>query len=200
MIGRMTTRCCAACLLALCLCATAWAAEQSQPTPLVFSPGALRPTDSAPTVKVGAPMPDFDLPMLQGGRARLSDYLGKKNLVISFIPAAWTPVCSSQWPGYNIAKEIFEAADTTLLGVSVDNIPTLFAWTQQMGGLWFPVASDFWPHGGFAAKLGVLRSDGVAERTLILVDKKGIVRYLDVHDINKRPDLGELVKAMRELR
>lgn len=162
----------------------------------IFPVGQLRPTDSKLAVAVGQPMPDFDLPATDGSRVRFSDYKGKKNLVISFVPAAWTPVCSGQWPGYNIAKEAFEAHDTALVGVSVDNVPTLYAWTKEMGGLWFPVASDFWPHGGLAQKLGILRSDGVAERALFLVDKQGIIRFIDVHDINTRPDLGELLQAV----
>jgi len=74
----------------------------------------------------------------------------------------------------------------------VDNIPTLFAWTNQMGQLWFPVLSDFWPHGGAAKRYGQLRSDGVSERALLVIDKKGIIRYIDVHDINKRPPLEDL--------
>ena len=159
----------------------------------------LPPTDSVLAVAVGSPMPDFDLPTIDGSRVRLADFIGKKNLVISFVPAAWTPVCSGQWPGYNIAQDIFEGYDTTLLGVTVDNIPTLYAWTREMGGLWFPVASDFWPHGGLAQKLGILRSDGTAERALLLVDKQGIIRFIDVHDINVRPDLGPLIEAMKNV-
>jgi alkyl hydroperoxide reductase subunit AhpC len=160
----------------------------------------LPPTDSTLRVAVGEAMPDFDLPAVGGGRVRLSDYLGQKNLVLSFIPAAWTPVCSSQWPGYNIAKDVFDANDTALVGISADNIPTLYAWTRQMGGLGFPVASDFWPHGALAQKLGILRTDGTTERALFLVDKKGVIRFIDVHDINSRPDLGPLVKAMEQVR
>jgi peroxiredoxin len=162
----------------------------------VYPVGQLPPTDSTLAVAVGQPMPDFDLPAIDGGRVRLSDYLGKRNLVLSFVPAAWTPVCSDQWPGYNIAKEVFEAHDTALVGISEDNIPTLFAWTKRMGGVWFPVASDFWPHGALAARLGILRRNGTAERALFLVDKKGVIRFIDIHDINTRPDLGQLVKAM----
>ena len=94
----------------------------------------------------------------------MNQFREKKNVVISFVPAAWTPVCSDQWPGYNIAKDLFEENDAVLLGITVDNIPTLFAWTQEMGGLWFPVLSDFWPHGAVAKKYGVLRSDGTSER------------------------------------
>ncbi|UJX42691.1 redoxin domain-containing protein [Desulfovibrio sp. JY] len=169
------------------------------PADHIYPVGHLAPTDSRLAVAVGQPMPDFDLPGIDGSRVRLADYKGKKNLVISFVPAAWTPVCSGQWPGYNIAKEAFEANDTALVGISVDNIPTLFAWTREMGGLWFPVASDFWPHGGLAKKLGILRSDGVAERALFLVDKNGIIRFIDVHDINTRPDLGVLLSAMKRV-
>ena len=158
--------------------------------------GPMPPTDSKLAVAVGDRMPDFDLPAVSGGRVRLSDYLGKKNLVLSFVPAAWTPVCSGQWPGYNIAKEAFEANDAALVGISADNIPTLYAWIKEMGGLWFPVASDFWPHGELAQKLGILRSTGVTERALFVVDKKGVIRFIDVHDINTRPDLGELLKVL----
>jgi len=129
----------------------------------------------------------------------LSDYRGKQNVLLSFVPAAWTPVCSKQWPGYNIAKELFEAHHTVLLGISVDNLPTLRAWTESMGGLWFPVLSDFWPHGAVAERYGVLRSDGEAERALVLIDTQGVIRYLDVHDINTQPRLEVIVKEMKQL-
>jgi peroxiredoxin (alkyl hydroperoxide reductase subunit C) len=69
-----------------------------------------------------------------------------------------------------------------------------------MGNLWFPVLSDFWPHGKVAASYGVLRSDGVSERALFVIDKKGIIRYIDVHDINKRPPLEDLVKELEKLK
>ncbi|UCG81686.1 MAG: peroxiredoxin, partial [Desulfobacterales bacterium] len=170
----------------------------------IYDPGLLKHTDSVLKVKVGNRAPDFTLPAVSGERVSLSHYLGKKNVVLSFVPAAWTPVCSDQWPGYNIVKDIFDAYDAVLLGITVDNIPTLFAWTNQMvaggGELWFPVLSDFWPHGAVADKYGVLRSDGVSERALFVIDKKGMIRYIDVHDINERPPLEVLVKALKKLK
>ena len=120
-------------------------------------------------------------------------------MVISFVPAAWTPVCSDQWPGYNIVKGIFDKNDAILLGITVDNIPTLFAWTNQMGDLWFPVLSDFWPHGRTADTYGVLRSDGITERALFIIDKKGIIRDINVNDINKRPRLESIVRELEKL-
>ena len=165
----------------------------------IYHPENLKPTDSVLKVKIGDRAPDFTLPAVFGKKISLSRYIGKKNVVISFVPAAWTPVCSDQWPGYNIVKSIFDKNDAILLGITVDNIPTLFAWTNQMGDLWFPVLSDFWLHGRVADTYGVLRSDGTTERALFLIDKKGIIRYIDVHDINKRPRLESIVRELEKL-
>ena len=104
------------------------------------------PLTAVTTVKIGERAPDFILPSVTGNKVKLSECTAeRKMLSCLFVPAAWTPVCSQQWPGYNIAKEIFEKSDAVLIGISVDNIPTLYAWTKQMGELWFPVVSDFWP-------------------------------------------------------
>jgi peroxiredoxin len=166
----------------------------------IYNPGILKSKNSVLKVKMGKPAPDFTLKAVSGEMISLRQYRGKKNVVISFVPAAWTPVCSDQWPGYNIAQDIFDEYDAILLGITVDNIPTLFSWTNQMGNLWFPVLSDFWPHGKVAASYGVLRADGVSERALFVIDKKGIIRYIDVHDINKRPSLEDLVKELEKLK
>jgi peroxiredoxin len=166
----------------------------------IYNPGSLKPVDSVLKVKVGGKAPDFSLKAVSGEKVSLVQYRGKKNVVISFVPAAWTPVCSDQWPGYNIVREMFDASDAILLGITVDNIPTLFSWTNQMGKLWFPVLSDFWPHGAVARKYGVLRSDGVTERALFVIDKKGIIRYIDVHDINQRPSLEVLIGELEKLK
>lgn len=183
-----------------CLCTAAQAQTHSAAyRGDIFNPGTLKPTDSVLKVKLGDKAPDFKLPAVSGGSVSLGQYRGKKNVVISFVPAAWTPVCSDQWPGYNIVKDIFQAHEAVLLGITVDNIPTLHAWIRQMGDLWFPVLSDFWPHGGVAARFGVLRTNGVSERALFVVDKKGIIRYIDVHDINKRPSLEVLVAELEKL-
>lgn len=165
----------------------------------IYNPGILKPMDSILKVKVGDPAPDFILPSISGEKISLSQFAGEKNVVISFVPAAWTPVCSDQWPGYNIAKGFFDKYDAVLLGITVDNIPTLHAWTQQMGKLWFSVLSDFWPHGDVAARYGVLRSDGVSERALFVIDKAGIIQFIHVEDINVRPKLEELVTELEKV-
>ena len=161
----------------------------------IYSVGKLKPVDSVLKVKVGQKAPDFTLKAVSGKKVSLNDFQGKKNVVLSFVPAAWTPVCSDQWPGYNIVQDLFEYNDAVLLGITVDNIPTLFSWTNQMGKLWFEVLSDFWPHGAVASRYGILRSDGTAERAIIIIDKKGVIRYIDIHDINERPPLESGIRS-----
>jgi peroxiredoxin len=190
---------CALTVLLIVFCAPHASALSEAYKKNIYNPGLLKPTDSVLKVKVGDKAPDFSLPSLAGGRISLSRYRGNKNVVLSFVPAAWTPVCSDQWPGYNIVEDLFTKHDTILLGITVDNIPTLYAWTNQMGKLWFPVLSDFWPHGKVADTYGILRSDGTTERALVVIDKKGIIRFIKVNDINQRPKLEELVKALEGL-
>ncbi len=165
----------------------------------IYQVELLKPVDSTLKVKVGDRAPGFTLKAVAGGTVSLKDYIGKKNVMISFVPAAWTPVCSDQWPGYNIASEEFERLNTVLIGITVDNIPTLHAWTKAMGALWFPVLSDFWPHGKVADTYGVLRPEGMTERAIFIIDKKGIIRYIDVHDINKRPPLEVIIIELEKL-
>ncbi len=151
-----------------------------------FDMGELKPFDSELKVKAGQKAPDFTLPSVSGEQVSLSQFRGKY-VVLSFVPAAWTQICSKQWPGYNLLENSFDQHDAVLIGVTVDNIPTLYTWAKQMGPLWFDVLSDFWPHGAVAEKYGVLRSDGMTERALFFIDQEGIIRGIIVVDINDRP-------------
>ncbi|GAB6060898.1 peroxiredoxin [Desulfonatronum parangueonense] len=165
----------------------------------VYQVSDLQPLDSELKVQVGDKAPDFTLPAVHGETITLSDFRDRKNVMLSFVPAAWTPICSDQWPGYNILEDVFTEHETVILGISVDNIPTLHSWVQAMGGLWFPVLSDFWPHGEAAQSYGVLRSDGTTERGLIFIDKAGVIRFLHVQDINIRPPLEVVIQGLQSL-
>jgi peroxiredoxin (alkyl hydroperoxide reductase subunit C) len=68
-----------------------------------------------------------------------------------------------------------------------------------MGDLWFDVVSDFWPHGQISEAYGVLRSDGTADRAIIIIDKAGVVQFTHVEDINVRPELGMIIKALEQI-
>lgn len=93
----------------------------------------------------------------------------------------------------------FEGYNTQVLGISVDHVPCLKAWAESLGGIHFPLLSDFWPHGAVAERYGVLRTDGRSERALFVVDKAGVVRYVDIHDIDDLPDNEDLYRVLREL-
>ncbi len=192
-----------ACII-LILTGAVWANSDGATCKIVYPIENLTPIDSKTPLKVGDAAPGFTLPSLNEKEISLGQYLGKKNVVLSFVPAAWTPVCTEQWPVYDLAEDIFEDNNAVLLGITVDNIPTLYAWTKELAGkkgsLWFPVLSDFYPHGQVTKKYGILRSSGTSERALFLIDKKGIIRYMDVHDINERPPLMELKKALEVLK
>jgi peroxiredoxin len=174
--------------------------QAAVPKEKIYYPGKLYSFDSELKVDSGEMAPDFTLPSVSGQPITLSQYRGKKNVVLSFVPAAWTTVCSYQWPGYNGAKDSFEKGDAVLLGITVDNIPTLYAWTREMGPIWFEVLSDFWPHGAVADKYGVLRSDGLSERALIFIDKEGIIRAIMVMDINRKPDWKACAMELEKLK
>ena len=165
----------------------------------IFQPGYLKPTDSRTQLSVGQSAPDFSLPSVSGPTVTLSELLKENIVVLTFVPAAWTPVCSEQWPGYNVAEPFFKEAGAILVGITVDNLPTLHAWTREMGGVWFPVLSDFFPHGKVAESYGILRSSGTSERAVFIIDRSGIIRYMDVHDINERPPLDVLIGELEKV-
>ncbi len=89
--------------------------------------------------------------------------------------------------------------DTQVLGISVDSTDCLRAWAESLGGINYPLLSDFWPHGAVSQRFGVLRTEGYSERAIFIVDKTGIVRYIDVHEISEQPSNEELRRAIREI-
>ena len=86
-----------------------------------------------------------------------------------------------------------------VLGLSVDSTDCLRAWADSLGGIDYPLLSDFFPHGQVSQRYGVLRSEGYSERSIFIVDKEGIVRYVDVHDIDGQPDNDVLFAELARL-
>ncbi|MFQ5454239.1 MAG: redoxin domain-containing protein, partial [Candidatus Zixiibacteriota bacterium] len=92
-------------------------------------------------LKVGDPAPDFTLPTPNEGELNLSWYQNRKNVVLAFYPADWTPVCATQVPEYQNLIEKFENFDCQILCISVDAVPCHKAWAKSLGGLSFPLMS-----------------------------------------------------------
>jgi alkyl hydroperoxide reductase subunit AhpC len=86
------------------------------------------------------------------------------------------------------------------VGISCDTTFTQKAWADYIGGISYPLLSDFWPHGAVAQKYGVLRPQGLAERAIFIIDKQGVIRYIDVHELREQPDEEVLFRELASLR
>lgn len=102
-------------------------------------------------------------------------------------------------PSYEEEEVEFAALNAQVLGISIDHVPCLQAWAESLGGINYPLLSDFWPHGEIAKRYGVLRPDGVTERALFVLDKMGIIRYIDIHDFDSQPDNEVLKKVLGDV-
>ena len=103
-------------------------------------------------------------------------------------------------PEYEALKSRFEGFDAQVVGVSVDNVPSTVAWSNSLGGITYPLASDFWPHGEVAQRYGsFLEERGITGRNIIIVDKQGRVAYIDVHKLDEAPDPEVLFDVLRKM-
>ncbi|EGL82633.1 alkyl hydroperoxide reductase/ Thiol specific antioxidant/ Mal allergen [Caldalkalibacillus thermarum TA2.A1] len=108
-------------------------------------------------------------------------------------------------PSYEDDLPRFEEHDTQVLGISVDSVFSHKAWAKSLGGITYPLLADFYPHGEVSKKYGVFRDNpdepayGASERALFIIDKQGIIRFIDVHPIDEQPDNEELFEVLRKL-
>jgi glutaredoxin len=90
--------------------------------------------------------------------------------------------------------------NTQVLGISIDHVPVLKAWAESLGGINYPLLSDFWPHGEVASRYGAFRElDGFSERAIFIIDAEGILRYIDIHDIDDQPDNEVLFAELKKI-
>jgi peroxiredoxin len=151
-------------------------------------------------LKPGDEAPDFELRSHRGGTVRLSDYRGKKHVVLAFHPLAFTPVCATQMSGYELDLPRLNERDAIVLGISIDPQPSKTAWAKTLGSISFDLLSDFHPHGEVAQKYGVFRQkEGFAERAIFIVDKQGKIAWVRTYEIPEQPDNEEFMNALRRL-
>ena len=148
-------------------------------------------------LSAGDEAPDFELRSHRGATVRLSDFRGRKNVVLAFHPFAFTPVCARQMCAYEVDANRFASADAVVLGVSIDPQPSKTAWAQTLGPISFDLLSDSYPYGEVAQRYGVFREkDGFSERAVFLIDKQGRVRWAKLYDVPEQPDNKELLAAL----
>ena len=104
-------------------------------------------------------------------------------------------------PSYEAEMADFERYDAQVVGISVDSIPSHIAFAKSIGGIQqYLLLADFHPKGDVSRKYGVyLEEKGHCERAIVLVDKEGVVRYVDVHNIGEAPENAQLLDVLREL-
>ena len=151
------------------------------------------------TLQIGDVAPDFTLPTHNEGELNLKWYRGRKNVVLAFYPGDWTAVCGNHIAQYKSIIEQLTNLDCQLFGISVNSIPSHIAWAKSLGGLMFPLMSDFYPHGEVCQKYGVFNEYGYSNRVVFLIDKKGIIRFIDDVDLSLVPDNEKLLSELAKL-
>jgi peroxiredoxin (alkyl hydroperoxide reductase subunit C) len=147
---------------------------------------------------VGSIAPDFTLPNQHREPVRLGEFRGRKHVVLAFHPLAFTPVCSAQLESYERERSRLDALAAHVLVISNDPGPSKKAWGDALGASW-DLLSDFHPHGEVAARYGVLRDDGLAERAIFVVDKSGIIRWTKLYAMPDHPDVQDLLGEVQRL-
>ena len=150
-------------------------------------------------VQPGSPLPQIILQDQDKSPVDLST-LGGTKLLLSFHPLAWTSACQRQMEALEANFEALDEVNARALGISVDPIPSKRAWADTIGVKRTRLLSDFWPHGAAASSLGLFRQqDGFSERAAILVDEKGVVRFVKVYPISEVPNIEELLGELKRL-
>ena len=148
----------------------------------------------------GEEAPDFELRSHKGGTVKLSDFRGKKNIVLAFHPLAFTPVCANQMRAYESDLAQFEKAGAAVFGISIDAQPAKAAWAKTLDSISYDLLSDFHPHGDVAKKYGVFREkEGFSERAIFVIDKAGRIAWSKVYAIPELPKNDELLAALQAL-
>lgn len=158
------------------------------------------------TIKVGDQAPDFTLvtKTAEGPKlVKLSEQVGTANIVLLFVPMAFTGVCTKEFCDISSGIADYESLDAKVFGISGDNPFAQAAWAEKEG-ITIPLLSDY--EHQVAQAYGVaydqflpeanLIMGGVAKRSAFVLDKQGVVRYAEVQDHPKDlPDF-EAVKAV----
>jgi len=150
-------------------------------------------------VDVGDVAPDFTLKDQDKNPVALSDFRGRKNVVLVFYPKSFTNVCQGELCAIRDEIADFSGDDVQTLAVSVDTDAVHKQWANEQG-YEFPLLADFWPHGGVAQQYGVFDdSSGLALRGTFIIDKQGVVAYKVVNAIPDARDHQEYKKVLGSL-
>jgi peroxiredoxin (alkyl hydroperoxide reductase subunit C) len=158
------------------------------------------------SVLTGRQAPNFKTDAVVNGEftdISLSDYRGKKHVVLFFYPLDFTFVCPTELHAFQEKLDEFKKRDVEVLGCSIDSKFSHFAWLNTpkdkggIEGVKYPLLADI--HRTIARDYDVLSDDGVAFRGLFLIDKQGVVRHQLVNDLPLGRNVDETLRVIDAL-
>jgi thioredoxin-dependent peroxiredoxin len=151
------------------------------------------PKEAIALPRVGEKAPEFTCESYPEGKISLSDYRGKKNVVLAFYPKDDTPGCTKEMCAFTEDYSKFESADTVVFGISTDSVKSHEGFAAKFS-LKQHLLADHTHEVG--RKYGVVSEDKTtASRALFLIDKNGIVQY--VHE--GMPENAKVLEAIAKL-
>ena len=148
------------------------------------------------SLKAGDLAPDFEMMNQDKQMVKLSDFRGKKKVVLIFYPLDFSPVCTNEHACFVNDLKQFESLDAQVLGLSVDSAWAHKAFAEKMG-ITYPLLADFNPRGAVADKFGVYLADkGITGRAIAIIDKGGKIAWFKNYDIPVVPDMKEVGQAL----
>jgi mycoredoxin-dependent peroxiredoxin len=152
------------------------------------------------TASIGAPAPEFTLKDQNQQDVSLSNFRGKKRVVLVFYPLDWSPVCTKEHACFVNDMKKFEQLDAQVLGVSVDSVWSHKAYAEKMG-IHYPLLADFQPRGAVANKYGIFLEDkGITGRAIWIIDRDGKLAWHKNYDIPVVPGVDEVAKALETVK
>jgi peroxiredoxin len=151
---------------------------------------------------VGAKAPDFTLHNQDRQEVTLSEELKKGPVVLAFMPAAFSSVCTTEMCTFRDSSAELNKFNATVLGITVDTFFALGAW-RKAENLGITLLSDF--NKDVIRAYGVVNPDmiglkDIAKRSIFVIDKNGTVRYKEVlEDARNEPDYGKAKAALAAL-
>jgi len=151
-------------------------------------------------IAAGQTAPDFTLKNQYDKEVKLSDFKGKKNVVLMFYPLDWSPTCTQEHVCFVNDMKKFDTLDAEVLGVSVDSAWSHKAYAEKMG-IKYSLLADFQPRGAVADKYSVFLPDkGITGRAIVIVNKDGKVAWVKNYDIPVVPDVAEVASALQQVK
>jgi peroxiredoxin len=148
------------------------------------------------SIAVGQAAPDFTLQDQNKKDVKLSDFAGKKRVVLVFYPLDWSPTCTNEHACFVNDMRNFDSLDAEVLGVSVDSVWSHKAYAEKMG-IKYSLLADFHPKAAMSEKYGMYLADkGITGRSIFIVDKSGKIAWKKDYDIPVVPDIKEVAAAL----